>query len=112
VKPSFRAVLAESHVAVVSISILLLWALDWAFRALSVVLVPLAEFVITAIAIRGVPYWSAAETWLALFPTSLYLLSAIAGYSAAWLLSKWAYGMSPIKCLRTYRDRIVRRIHA
>jgi hypothetical protein len=111
VKPSLRATFAESHVAAIAISILLLWTLDWIFAALWAVLVPMVEFVLTAIAIRGIPYWSAADNLLALFETSSYLSGAIASCSAAWLLSRWAYGVSPLKCLRTYRGRIDRRIH-
>jgi hypothetical protein len=112
VKPSLRATLVESHVAAVAISIFLLWSLDWAFSALWAVLVPTAEFVLTAIAIRGVPYWSGAENWVALLETSSYLSGAIASWSAAWLLSRWAFGVSPLKCLRIYRSRITGSIHA
>jgi hypothetical protein len=112
VKPSLRAALVESHVAAVAVSIFLLWSLDYAFSALWAVLVPTVEFVVTAIAIRGVPYWSVAENRVALFETCTYLSGTITSWSAAWLLSRWAFGVSPLKCLRIYHSRITGSFHA
>ena len=106
-KHSLRRILADSHVSAVAIAVLLLWSLDSGFRALAV-------FLITAAAIRGVPYFSIRLTpadRLLLVKTLLYLLDALTSLAAAWLLSHWVYGVGPLRSLGRYGTRVTRRNH-
>ncbi|MGA1992053.1 MAG: hypothetical protein ABSH46_13455 [Bryobacteraceae bacterium] len=106
-KHSLRRILADSHVSAVAIAVLLLWSLDSGFRAL-------AGFLITALAILGVPYFSIRLTVadrLLLVKTLLYLLDALISLAAAWLLSHWVYGVGPLRSLGGYGTRGTRRNH-
>ncbi len=106
-RPSLRKVLAESHVAAVAVAVLLLFSLINLFHALARPLVQLAEFLITAVAILGVPAYSWPLTtadWIMLAPSFFYLYSFAVTLTAAWLLSRWVYGAGPIRSLSRYRD--------
>jgi len=114
-RPSLRQVLADSHVAVVAIALLLLWSLDAAFQALWPPVSHAMNFVFTAIAILDIPYFSRTFTvadWSMLVMTLAYLYSSIVSFSAAWLLSKWIYGTGPFSTLMAYRSRLIRTKHA
>jgi hypothetical protein len=106
---SLSQVLAESHISTVAIAVLLLWTLDWGVRGLWTLVVPAADFVVTAIAIRGIPYAQTPVIWTL---TVLYLLSSFLSLAAAWLLSRWVYGVGPLRTLTGYRRRSHRRNHA
>jgi hypothetical protein len=101
--------LAESHIAAVAIAVLLLWTLDWAVRGLWTLVVPAADFVVTAIAVRGIPYEHVSVIWTF---TVLYLLSSFLSLAAAWLLSRWVYGVGPLRSLTGYRRRADRSNYA
>ena len=106
---SLSQVLAESHISAVAIAVLLLWTLDWGVRGLWTLVVPAADFVVTAIAIGGIPYAHTPVIWTF---TVLYLLSSFLSLAAAWLLSRWVYGVGPFRSLTGYRRRVHRRNHA
>jgi hypothetical protein len=106
---SLSQVLAESPISVVAISVLLLWTLDWGVRGLWTLIVPAADFVVTAIAIRGIPYGYTPVIWTF---TALYFISSFLSLAAAWLLSLWVYGAGPLRSLTEYRRRSHRRNHA
>lgn len=114
-KPSLREILADSHVAAVTIVVLLLWSIDSAFRALWDPLYAVLSFLFTAVAILDIPYISAGPgimyrpMWIM---TSFYLFSSITCLFTARLLSRWAYGMGPLRSLSQYRVRIGRSPHA
>lgn len=111
-KPSVRKILADSHVATVAVALLLLFSLINLFHALARPSVQLAEFLITAIAILGVPSGSWPLTtadWIMLTPSFFYLYSFAVTLAAAWLLSRWVYGAGPIRSLSRYRDILSRR---
>lgn len=113
-KPSLREILAESHVAAVTIVALLFWSLDWGFRGLWDPFLRVADFVITAVAILGIPYFSKTLTVvdrLLLIETFYYLFSAFACVAAAWLLSRWVYGVGPLRSLSKYYSRLIGRAH-
>jgi len=57
-KPTLRNILADSHVAAIAIAVLLLWALDDAFRALWPPFFQLVQYLLTAVAILDIPYFS------------------------------------------------------
>ena len=102
-------VLAESHISAVTIAVLLLWTLDWGVRGVWTLVVPAADYVVTAIAILGIPYAHIPVMWTL---TVLYLLSSFLSLTAAWLFSRWVYGVGPFRSLTGYRRGADRRNHA
>jgi hypothetical protein len=114
-KRRLRQVLADSHIAAATIVVLLVWSLDSAFRALWIPVSRAVGFLATAVAIFDIPYFSPALTpadrWMLI--SSLYFLySAIVSLLAAWLLSRWVYGVGPIRGLIACRSRLTRGKHA
>jgi hypothetical protein len=111
-KPSLRQILADSHTATVAIALLLLWSLDGAFRALWPPVFRAVSYLFTAAAIFDIPYFSPTLTMtdrVMLMTTFFYLYSAAISLSAAWLLSRWVYGMGPLRCLISYHSKLIRR---
>jgi mannose/fructose/N-acetylgalactosamine-specific phosphotransferase system component IIC len=106
---SLSQVLAESHISAVAIAVLLLWTFDWGARCLWTLVVPAADFVVNAIGINGIPYAHIPVIWTF---TVLYLISSFLSLAAAWLLSRWVYGVGPLRSLTEYRRRSNRRNHA
>ena len=114
-KDRLRQVLADSHVAAVTIAVLLMWALDATFRGLWDPAYDLGAFVLTGIAIWDIPYMSPTPTVadrLMLITTAYFVYSAVVCSLAAWLLSRWVYGMGPLRILATYGSRLIGRKHA
>ena len=114
-RPSRRQVLADSHVAAVAIALFVLWSLDAAFSALWLPVSRAMEFVFTAIAILDIPYFSRTFTALdrlMLMSTLAYLYSSVVSLSAAWVLSRWIYGVGPFRALMYVRSKLVRTDHA
>jgi hypothetical protein len=112
VKPSLRKILGDSHIAAVAIAILVTWSLEWILDALQNPFFRVASFVMNAIAILGFPY-GASDFSLAdrntLFVSLSFCFYALTAVVAAWILSRWVYGGTPIGTLREYHARIVRR---
>jgi hypothetical protein len=113
-----RRVLRDSHVAAITIAILLFESLDSAFRALVSLLEPgyrTILFLITAVTIRGVPHvfepYDRVSQWMyvAALPS---ISSAFVSALSAWILSHWVYGAGPLESLATYRDKLTRKSHA
>lgn len=115
VKRSICRVLSDSHVAVAAIAMLLLWSLDGAFQAVWPPVSRALDFLFTAVAILDIPYFSPTLTVLdrtTFIVMCAYLYSAVISLSAAWLLSRWIYGMGPLSTLAMYRGRIIGRRRA
>jgi hypothetical protein len=115
VKPSLRKILADSHVAAVAIAVLLFWSLDWTSRGLCGPLYRAADFLFTAVAILGIPYFSRTLTladFLMLIRAFFYLIDALIAFAAAWLVSRWVYGAGPFRSLSAYWKKPARRNHA
>ena len=115
VKRPLRRVLADSHVAAVAIALLLLWALNGAFWTLWDPVYRVGRFLFTAIAIWDLPYFSTKPTAidrLMLISTFYFLYSALASLLAAWLLSRWVYGVGPLRSLAVCRSKLIRRKNA
>jgi hypothetical protein len=114
VKYSLRKILADSHVSAVAIAVLLFWSLDSAFRALLGPLFRAVSFLFTAVAILDIPYFSRTLTFIdrvTLFITFSYLFNSLVCLTAAGLLSRWVYGLGPLRSLTKYRTKLVRSNH-
>ena len=115
VEHSLRQVLQDSHVGVVTIALLLLWSLDYAFQGLWEPAYRLGVFLITAIAIWDIPYSSAGNTAVDRFMliiTLHFLYSAMVSLSAAWMLSRWVFGRGPLGSLTAYHSKLTGRKRA
>lgn len=114
VKTSFREILADSHISAVAIAVLLLWSLESALNALWNPLFAAASFLFAAVAILDIPYFSPTLTradrlmWIA---TGFYLFNAFMSFASAWLLSRWVYGLGPLRSLSKYRANSARGNH-
>jgi|SRR5215469_5543298 len=114
-KRSLREVLADSEVAAVAIAVLLLWGFDAAFRSLWEPVLRLGVFLFTAIAIRGVPYYSSGltiEDHLKLIVTLDLVYKAIVCFAAAWGLSRWVYSEGPFRSLVVSSRKLMGRVNA
>ncbi len=108
-KVSLREALVNSHVAAIAIAVLLASALRELFEALLPLGTRIFGFLFTAAAIQEIPYFSpgvTAEDRLVLITVGWNLYMAAIGFSAAWIISKWAYRSGPIEILRSYGRRI------
>jgi hypothetical protein len=114
VKPSLRKILADSHVSAIAIAVLLFRSLDSAFWALLGPLSPAAIFLFKAVAILDIPYFSRTLTvsdHLTLYVALSNLFNSFIYLAAAVLLSRYVYGMGPLRSLSKYRSRLARRNH-
>jgi hypothetical protein len=111
-KAKLRHALHDSHVGAAIIAALLLMALDIAFRALWVHLVPAIEFSFTAVAILDIPLMDFGFSGRFLLRSFMYLYAALFAFGTAWLLSRWLYGARPLRALITIYDELKARKHA
>jgi len=103
VRPSLRAVLANSGVSAVATAVLLFWSLDEGWRALSVPFLNLVNYLVMTVAILDIPYFSyTVADRIALYSALAYALNSAVCLAAAWLLSRWAHGAGPLASLRAY----------
>ncbi len=112
---SLREILRDNHISGVAVALLLLWSLESGFRALWDPLSGFITFVATAVAIRGIPYSSGTFTYadrVMWTVTCSYLVYAFICFVAAWLLSRWVYGVGPLRSLNRYGARLARRNNA
>ena len=102
-RPMFRKVLADSHVAAIAIAVLLLKSLESGVRTLEHPFYLAVNFLITSVAIRGIPYGSGTFTFVDWIMPVGYLTNSVTTLGAAWLVSRWVYGVGPFcslsKCL-------------
>jgi hypothetical protein len=114
VNSSLRKILADSHVSAVAIAVLLFWSLDSAFWALWGPVSRAVGFLFMAVAILGIPYFSRTLTIadrFTLFITFSSLFNSLVYLTAAGLLSRWVYGMGPLRSLSKYRTKLARSNH-
>jgi hypothetical protein len=114
-KPTLRQILADSHVAAVTIAVLLLGALDGVFRALWGLGSRVLTFLFMTVAILDIPYFSSTLTLAdrsMLIVAFYYLYGAVVSLSAAWLLSRWVFGVGPFHSLNRYWKNFVGRNNA
>jgi hypothetical protein len=108
-----RQVLADSHIAAVTIALLLLWAIEGVFQSLWPYLTGIVQYIATAIAILGIPYGSFISLNHLRFLYSLVCLYVAAiDSTAAWILSRWVYKSGPIRALVNLRGERTRKLNA
>jgi hypothetical protein len=111
-KPSLRQTLFDSHISAVTIAVLLVWSLGDFLEAVWPPAVSAISFLLTAIAIRGLPFvpprFTISEREMILVSCDA-LFRASTNIVAAWILSHWVYGMGPLQSLKNCRERLTRR---
>ena len=113
-RPTLREVLADSHIAAVAIAVLLIWSLDAGVRAIGPQLLSAFGFLVTVVAIRGIPYGFGTFSlgyWLRLIPTIDHFVDAVIRFCAAWALSRWVYKLAICRSLSECRVKLARRNH-
>jgi len=105
VNPSLRKILADSHVSAIAIAVLLFRSLDYAFWALW------HPFSFALLYIPDLPDTLHITDRSTLFITFSYLFNSFVCLAAAQLLSRWVYGMGPLRSLSKYRSGLARRNH-
>jgi hypothetical protein len=118
VESSLRKSLIDSHVAATAIAILFFCSFCSVSEALLSLYYPAYHavfFLITAVAIRDIPYISHSldpVTRMKLLIALFNILSALAYMAAAWLLSHWIFGTGPLRTLGNYRGKLTRNADA
>jgi hypothetical protein len=108
-KRSLREILIDSHVAATTIAVLFLWSMDGAFWGLWPLLSRAAQWLFTAGAILDVPYFSISVVERSmLLISAMYFYAAIVSFLAAWILSRWVYGVGPLRSLAAYGNKLPR----
>jgi hypothetical protein len=106
-KRSLREILIASHVAATTIAALLLWFMDSIFRGLWPLLGRAVEWLFTAVAIFDIPYFSFTVVDRSiLLISAYYFYAAIVSFSAAWIVSRWVYGVGPLRSLVAYGNKL------
>ena len=113
VQNSIRGALADSHVAAITIAVLFFAAVERVFGALIYLTNHLVLYLQLANTYRSFHIAGLlGERDPEMYPR---ILSCIIGASAAilsaWLLSRWIYGVNPLRSLASYREKLLRRAH-
>ncbi|HKV92637.1 MAG TPA: hypothetical protein VJW20_08830 [Candidatus Angelobacter sp.] len=111
---SLRQVLADSHIAAVTIVTLLLWSIVGMFQVIWEPASGVLSYLATALAIMGIPTASplTAGDRIMLIETAIYLFYSVACFCVAWFLARWVYGAGPLGSLIHYYRQPTRRGHA
>jgi hypothetical protein len=109
---ALRQMLLDSHVSAVAIAVLLIWSVSYVLEGFWQPVFSTISFTMTAIAIRGLPFvpprFSFAQREM-IFVTCDELFNAAVSILAAIILSRWVYGMGPLRSLKMCHERLVRR---
>jgi len=113
---SLRKTLVESHVAAIAVAYLLLFAVENLFGALREPALYATTFLVTAVAslttvheLPQIPPNLDAFTKLKFEESLIALLYAAVAFILAWLFSRWAFGLGPLRSLATYREKLKRK---
>lgn len=111
---SLRKVLVDSHVAAIMIAILLFLSLEGFYITAFQVLNRLVLFIQLAANHQTSNILQKLEMRdPGMLPATISsLVGALAIVFSAWLLSRWVYGVGPLRSLATYRDKLSRKSHA
>jgi hypothetical protein len=111
---SLRKTLVESHVAAVTVAVLLLASLKGIYYAADHLVGALILFIQLYVNNRLYDFsfeLSHQDSDMLAVTLSL-LVGALAAILCAWMVSRWAYGVGPLRSLAPYRDKITRKSHA
>jgi len=102
-----RDSLIQSHVGIVTIVVMMFWALDSAFMAVWSLLRRAGEWLITAIAIFDIPYSTVTlvDRWMLLISAS-YLYTAVSTFAAAVIVSHWMFAVGPLRSLSACQGKL------
>jgi len=111
---SLRKTLVESHVAAVIVAAMLFYALTGICFAADHLLRSLILFIQLYANHQGYRFSSQlAFHDPYMLSVTLQLVTGAAGaIFCAWLFSRWAYGVGPLRSLAPYREKITRKFHA
>jgi hypothetical protein len=99
--------LIRSHVAIVTVAVLVLWAFDSTFKALWPLVSRAGELLFTAIAILGIPYFAFTVLDRSMLLISAnYLYVGVVTLAAASIVSHWVYGVGPFRSLAVHREKL------
>jgi hypothetical protein len=117
-KPTFRGILKDYHVAAISILVLLLWSIDSGGKALVSLLVLASGFSDSVVTV-GAMWWHGGIVSFGspdvFFDRSLFVMTlndlfwTVTSFGAAWIVSRCVYGVGPFRTLSAYRARVARR---
>ena len=102
---SLRTILADSQIAAIAIAVLLFLSLYSACWALWLPLQAAASFLLD-LAMSRDPYSASALDRVVVLVATSWLFYSLAYFAAAELLSRWVYGMGPLRSLSRYRTRL------
>ncbi|MGA9882107.1 MAG: hypothetical protein WBQ34_00140 [Candidatus Acidiferrales bacterium] len=111
---SLRKILADSHVAAIAAAVLIVWsaywlafAIPWTIESSLDPIASIANYLATAVAIRGVPaspIISSPDNWdrlqLAIILGSLF--KALFSFAGASILTRCVYGAGPLRALKSH----------
>jgi len=116
VQAFLRKVLIDSHVAAVTIAMLIFTSIATAIGALWYPSWRILSILITAVSthdISDIPRDLDTLTHDENLAVSLFiLLFALINLAAVWLLSRWIYGAGPLRSLGRYKEKLTRKTHA
>jgi hypothetical protein len=117
-RPTFRQVLADSHIAAVASAVLLVWSTESGFKVLLNLLALAFEFA-DSVVTMGATWWHGGIISFgspdmffdrSLFVITLnYLFWTVSSLGAAWIVSRRVYSVGPFHILTTYGVRVARR---
>lgn len=106
-KTSIQKALLDSHIVAMAIAVLLLWSLDSAVHVLDVLWLPLTDYLANAISSHSFPSSPHSMSHdVRLSFTLLYVFAATSEAASAWVLSKWAFGLTPLRALANTSARL------
>lgn len=102
-KRSFRQVLADSHIAAIAAAVLTVWSIYEALNAVAGPLASAATYLVTAVAIAGIPSYSLSKADILTYEIALgYLVNALLWFASASILTRWAYRTGPLRALKSH----------
>lgn len=111
---SLRKTLVDAHVAAVTVAALLSVSIGAFYDAADHVLRAVVLFIQLDASHRLYDYsYQLAQQDSYMLPVTLcFLASALVTLLCAWLVSRWAYGVGPLRSLAPFHEKLTRKFHA
>jgi hypothetical protein len=99
---SIQGMLRGSHVAAVAIALLFFWSVDSAYQALWNPIFLSGKFLFEVIKLWQVPYLPPYRKAISsmVWSVPFGLAGCLIALAMAWFLSRWVYGVGPLRGLR------------